>query len=507
MKRFLILCLIAAMLLGLFGCGGSKTTKRPSLEVNTSGRQVTYRFGGEPEAELGLSAAGAQAVLTVVEAQSVDYFLEEMYQLEEVKKRLDFDVSVETHSACALNAAGQLEAAHLTTLVQANNEAFLATKPFGYKAVEADYIAQLCDFIVKIVAQMAATYPTVDWQRVYCNLGNLKILYDTGMLSYAQVKPDMVLAISKNNTEIVLNMKGADGFSRVLTHEVMHIIQIGCVCEQVENAGRRAGIAMYWDDFSLNTTDWTWMVEGAAERHMCNLTGGEAVSYQYKMDYLCSLSMSVLLRPTVNADTMEEMTFHSDPELLFAAFGAETEAQREEVLKLMITLQILQMQPTYFHQLYKDKTGIDLQADADAMDQFSYSLKPAICVTLAKEFYENLAIYLQENTLPQNDLFFLINLFEGHLNQHLNYTSESKAAVNAPFVEAYHALRSGLFAALEAEGATDLAAGYAAYEIALEAGVLNARLTALPEAKRTFLAERAQWQGELNGLGKKVPEN
>lgn len=443
---------------------------------------------------------------TIAQVQP-NYEHEDFYQLDEVKKRLDFDASVEQHQYSALNATGDLDATHLAQLVKENNEAFLATKPFGYKPVEADYIDELCGFIVKVIDTMAEKYPDVDWPRVYCNLGNLKILYDTGMLSYAQVSQEMILSISKNNTEIVLNMKGTDGFGRVLTHEIMHIIQIGCVCEHVENCGRRAGIAMYWDDFVLNTTDWTWMVEGSAERHMCALTGGEAVSYQYKMDYLCSLSMSVLLRDPVKADTMETLCFYDDPQLLFDAFGCETEEQKDELLNMMITLQILQMQPKSFHLTYQEKTGVDLLADAEAMDQFSYSLKPAVCVTLAREFYENLAAFLRDNPLTCNDLFFLINLFEGHLNQHLTYGNPSKAEINRPFTEAYTAIRLALFSALEKDNpGLELTKLYAGYDIdAGGEGVLNAELGVLPAEKREFLAERAQWQGELKGLGVKVP--
>jgi hypothetical protein len=303
-------------------------------------------------------------------------------------------------------------------------------------------------------------------------------------------------------------MKGEDGFSRVMTHEIMHIIQIGCVCENIENCGRRAGIAVYWDDFSLNTTDWTWMVEGSAERHMCTLTGGEAVSYQYKMDYLCSLTMSVLLRETVKPDTIETLCFYDDPQLLFDAFGCENESQREELLNMMITLQVLQMQPKSFHLAYKEATGIDLMADEDAMNQFSYSLKPAICITLAKEFYENLILFLQENELTYNDLFFLINLFEGHLNQHLTYRNPAKAEVNQPFINAYNTMRTTLFATLEQDNpGLDMEDLYAAYSIVPDGEKeLNAELDMLPAEKRKFLAERAQWQFELSGLGEKVPQ-
>jgi hypothetical protein len=240
---------------------------------------------------------------------------------------------------------------------------------------------------------------------------------------------------------------------------------------------------------------------------MCSLTGGEAVSYQYKMDYLCSMTMSVLLRDSVKADTMETLCFYNDPHLLFDAFGCKNEAQRDELLKMMITLQVLQMQPIAFHDAYTAATGVDLRADEQAMDAFSYSLKPAVCVTLAKEFYENLIPFVQKHSLTCNDLFFLINLFEGHLNQHLNYRNPAKAEVNQPFITAYNTMRSALFAALEQDNpGLDMDELYGAYSILPDGEKeLNADLAMLPAEKRNFLVERAQWQFELSGLGEKVP--
>ncbi len=507
LKQIVVWPLLLVVLLTLCACGKEQTS-HPQLNADFSGSANTFSFSAQPSETLTLSAESAKSVCNTIVQQTVDYPYSDMYELEEVKRRLDFDASVQSHRYSALDEAGILTANHLQYLVKENNEAFLADEPFGYKAVEDDYIAELCGFIVHVIDAMRQKYPDIDWSRVYCNLGNLKILYNVGMLSYAQVSQELVLSISKNNTEIILNMKGEDGFSRVLTHEIMHIIQIGCVCENIENCGRRAGIAVYWNDFSLNTTDWTWMVEGSAERHMCSLTGGEAVTYQYKMDYLCSMTMSVLLRDLVKADTMETLCFFSDPELLFDAFGCETQAQRDDLLNMMITLQILQIQPKNFHITYKEKTGIDLMVDEEAMNQFSYSLKPAICTTLAKEFYENLIPFLQNNQLTCNDLFFLINLFEGHLNQHLTYTNESKAEINQPFISSYCTLREALFSALEADNpGVDVTALYAAYDItAAGKELLNAELAMLPAEKLAFLAERAQWQSEQLGLGQKVPQ-
>lgn len=508
MIRALALMLAVGQLLCLCGCGSSGSShSRPELSLDVTEAQQEFAFSAQPSQMLNFSEEAAAAVLAVVSRQQADYAYADLYELEEVKARLDFSADVAEHRYCVLNETGELDAAYMAKLVEANNEAYLLEHDFGYEAVESDYLLELCTLILQTVEQMRSKYPDIDWQRVYCNLGNLKILYDVGMLSYAQVSKELVLSISKTNTEIVLRMEDENGLRNVLVHETMHILQIGCVCEDIEHCERRCGISTYWDDFDLNTTDWVWLAEGSAERNMCTLTGADAISYQYKMDYICSFTMSLLLRDSVKADTMETLSFYSDPDLLFDAFGCQSQEERDEVLKLMITMNVLQMQPEEFYEAYKAATGIDPQESEESLNQFSYCLKPAICVTLAKEFYENLTAFLGENQVSVNDLFFLMTLFEGHLNQHLTYNSESKAQINQPFFDCYRAMREALFTAIEAENPElDMHALYAAYDITAGEGLLNAELAMLPEEKRAFLAERAQWQDELLALGVTVPE-
>ena len=504
--RILTGTLSTVLVFSLLGCGKSKS-ERPDLEAPVLQKEMTYIFSAQPSQMLSLSAEGAASVMETVTAQQPDYRYAQMYELDEVKRRLEMTgVGVEKHQFSVLNEAGTLNGEHLATVVEQNNKAFLEPKPFGYENVESDYILELCDFIANVVNRMAEKYPDIDWQRVYCNLGNLKILYDTGMLSYAQVKPDMVLAISKNNTQILLTLQGDDGFPRVLTHETMHIIQMGCACENIENCSRRAGIAYYWDDFTLNTTDWTWLAEGGAERNMCALTGGQALTYQYKIDYLCSFNMALLLRENVAADRMETLCFYDDPQLLFDAFGCETPEKYEEVLKLVITTNTLQMQPTAFMERYREETGVDLWEDEAAMDAFSFSMKPAICIGLAKEFYENLTAFVAENPISSNDLFCLIALFEGHLNQHLQYGNEAKKEYNQVFFDGYLPMRTALFQTLTVENpGADIDAMYAEYQISVAENTVNAELSMLLQSKRAFLLERAQWQAEMGELGEKVP--
>lgn len=495
------LCLILAtiLLFPLSACGKEENVPNYNLSLPPVGKVVGYTFADKAGSPLSLSDKSAAHILDTVENTPCDYAYTHLYQLDEVKKRLQFDATVDKHTYSALNKENQLDASHFCKVVEINNKAFMKDDPFGYENVEKGYLEQLCTFIVEVVSVMRQRCPDIDWERVYCNLGNLKILYKTGMLSYAEVSKDQVLAINKNNTEIILNMKGENGFRNVLTHETMHILQLGCACENIPGCERRAGTAVYWEDFTLNTTDWSWMIEGAAERYMCSLTGDDAVSYQYKMDYLCSLNMIAMLRKDTPADIMESLTFDSDPEKLFTALGCTTQQQRDEVLNMLITTNVLQMRPKVFYDLLEDE---DINSDA-----FSYSLKPAICLSMAKIFYRNLTAFLRENTVTDKDLYCLLTLFEGTLNQHLRYTDEAQNDINEPFFDGYLPLRNALFAALQTDNTQlNIADGYKTYDIVAGEKTLNAILDSLPEEKRTFLAERGEWLDGLKGLGVTVPD-
>jgi len=73
MRKLLVCFLTAAMVLGLCACGGDKT-KRPPLQLDTSGREVRYTFCGQEGETLTLSAEGVGAVLSAVQDQNADYF-------------------------------------------------------------------------------------------------------------------------------------------------------------------------------------------------------------------------------------------------------------------------------------------------------------------------------------------------------------------------------------------------------------------------------------------------
>ena len=461
-------------------------------------------FSSQTSDNVKLSSKTANELLEIIENVKAEYKYADLYELEEVQRRLNYDFSVSEHPLKKLDKEN-FNIDTLYAVVIENNENFKNEIEYKYETVDQEFVYEICKLIVKTIDVVQEMYPDIDWDRVYCNLSNLKMLYKSGMLAYAQVDEKLILSIGKNNIIIAQSQLGDNGFRNVLVHEIMHIIQVGCVCENLEGTSRRAGISVYWDDFSLNTTDWTWLIEGAADRFASKITGDDATTYRYKVDYICSYNMSILLRDSVNADAIETLTLYDDPELLFDAFGCETQEEREEVLKLLISTEILQTQPILFYDKCAEKTGYNPAISQEEKDKFGYYLKADIGVSLAREFYENLVGFIQYNEVSLNDVFFLINLFEGHLNQHMKFNKEEQKEFNQKFFDKYNILRDEFFKKLAKDNSgKDFATLYDEYNI-VNGKNLNADLNMLPELKREFLIERAQWQKDNLALGVKVP--
>ena len=461
-------------------------------------------FSSQPSDNIKLSKKTATEMLEIIKQLNVDYEYADLYELEEVKKRLNYDFSVSEHSNKKLDK-NNFNVDTLYAIVIENNEKFEYEIEYKYETVDQEFVYEICKLIVRTIDEVQEMYPDLDWDRVYCNLSNLKMLYKSGMLAYAQVNEELVLSISQNNIIIAQSQLGDNGFRNILVHELMHIIQVGCMCENLEGTSRRAGISVYWDDFSLNTTDWTWLIEGAADRFTSKITGDDAITYKYKVDYICSYNMSILLRDSVNADAIETLTLYDDPKLLFDAFGCETQEEREEVLKLLISTEILQTQPELFYDKCAENTGYNPAVSQEEKDNFGYYLKADIGVSLSREFYENLVDFIQHNEVSLNDVFFLINLFEGHLNQHMKFNKEEQKEFNQKFFEKYNILRDEFFKKLAKDNpGMDFDSLYDDYKIVSDNN-LNADLNMLPATKREFLIERAQWQKDNLALGVKVP--
>lgn len=501
--RTISVLLVFSMLFCLFGC--KKEEQPPALSLEFNDKQYKYSFDAQESAEIGLSRATADRLLYEIEKHQPDFIFEDLYEFDEVKKRLNFDASVEKHQFSALNKKGELEGKHLEEIVLKNNKSYEVQ--FDYEELEPEYLSQMCNYIASIMNILRDKYPDVDWARVYCNLGNLKIFYDTGTLSHAQVNSDMTLIVNRSTSKMLVMSKGEKAFSSVIIHELFHIVQMGCSCEKIPNCSRRAGISVYWDDFNLNTADFKWLAEGSAEKLTTSITNAENVTYTNYINYLNTLTLSTLLINDTKVDALETICLYDDPERVFEVFGCKTQAERDEILKMMITMNVFQDPNQFFFEKYQQVYGIDISEEGENRDNYSYTIKPAVCVSAARQFFKSLANYMVEEKLKVNDVLFLVSLFEGSLQQHLKFADETKDKYNKPFFDTYIPMRNALFSAIEKDNeGLDMKTLFTEYSaIDREKNTVNAEFTNLDEEKRLYLLERAEYTGEHIVSKIKVP--
>lgn len=501
----LALC-FAFLLPHICACSSAPYYESPSLSEEMEKIENKFSYSGESGPTLSLESAYAENVYRTIGENRPVFEYEHLYETDKAIERLDFSALVDVHKSSALDSQGELDAKYLCGIVLENNAEYLADAPFGYSAVEEDYALEICQLITETVKHVLDKYPEIDRSRVYCNLGNLKILYKTGMLDFASVNPDMVMAVSNTSANIAEINKGPGAYRNIMIHETMHIIQIGCLCEDIgDKASRRCGICVYWGDWALNSADWGWLFEGGAERVTATYTNSRPLTYAYKVDYICTFNTALLLDRDVPCDFFETVCFYDDPELLFEAFGCESEDERREVVNAMITVNVLQMSPEAFYLEFEKEYGYRPDKDDDTFNDFCYSLKPAPCLTAAGYFYKNLTRLLCENKIGANDLCFLINSFESSLNMHMNFADESTAAVNEPFSKGYRAIRDAFFDAVSRSGnGVDMAELYEKYEMCdKEEQIIAASLSFLSEEERAFFLDRAQRAFELEKLAVK----
>lgn len=497
MKKRICLILCCLILLNLFAGCKSKgiKTSNANLDFSSSEKQYSISFQSDDKSEeLRLSIEKADAYADFISDISPDYFCSEFYGTDECYGRIFTDSSVKNHAFSALDGNGNLTAEHLLEIAKANNQKFFeesrTAKDF-YKEPDDEFMLSICNLIVDTIDEIKNRYPDIDYDRVYCNLGNLKIFYKLGLLAYAQVTVDMIMQLSNSMLQVVDVLNGDSAIRDVVIHEIMHIVQFGCSCEKTEHCERHVGFTYLWDDVKFQGNDWSWLVEGSAELNMYMLTGDNPITYQNKINYIQSLNLATFLKKTIPADYVQTLSFYDNPNKLFELFGAKSEKEITEIANLMGAIQALQEAPDEFIKAYEDKYKVDTSQNAE-MDKLRYTLKPAICVALAKSFYKNLAYALSEyDGVTVDDVFYLIRIFEAAMDYHLILSNHERDEINQPFLEKYKQIRGAFFEMLPTVDEST----YLAYLMFSDEDETSANATFrwLDDSKKTFLLERTDF--------------
>lgn len=418
--------------------------------------------------------------IELLKSDTAEYGYDKLFDVDKSLEGVNNKVSITSHSHSALDDNGKLTKEHYFELVKKNTTEYMNTKPMMKKTVEDALIREVCDVIVDVVNEVLSVYPDIDKERVYCNLGQVKIGYDLTSTSYAYVSEDMFVHVNKSFSNSASGTDG-DGFYRIIVHETMHLLQLGCLCEKEQINGRRLGVSCYYFDWDTQYADWTWLGEGSAER-MSNLYTGEAtMTYPENIAVIRTMDVIAALREDLPANYVETISFYSDADKVFSLFDISSE---EEVCNMMYAFEIALEEPGTLQTDYPRLYGTSWTSDE--AEKVKYTLENTALITLTKQFYYALCNAIRENKLTKNDVLFLVALHESSAAQMTRMGLNRYKGYCGEFTEWYTPVRDSFFALFENMTKAD----FNAYSSGNKKTGIHASFSGLSESKVTVIMKK-----------------
>lgn len=483
MKRMLCAVIVMAMLFALCSCGSKVSFKQDSLTNKSDTVTITNSFSEtDDSAVVKADTTKAKSFIQSVKEQTVDYGYDEMFNCDKTLEGIYFDHTVANHQYSALNENGKLTKENLFRVVRENNKSYLADQQTTIleDMDDDDYLMRVCEIITTVTHDMLNQFPNIDKERLYCNLGYLKIINKASALDFAAVEPNMVLHMNAATSQMADIMQNASMYS-VLVHETMHILQYGCSCENIDGCSRRCGLAHHFDEWEQDYADIVWLSEASAERMTCLYSKVEPMTYQNMVNYVVTMDLSTMLQDSIPANFIETLSFYDNPDLIFELFGCENDTDKKEIVHLLYALEMTHMSPEDVKASYLKYYGKELKDDEQ--DDLNNSLKRPILKTLTKRFYINLMSMVTDKQATQNDLYFLLNLFEDTINYHLQLNETDMERYNSDFSEWYGETRSKFFECLDNADYDS----YCLYNAKADDKTINASMKWIDSEKATFL--------------------
>ncbi len=423
-----------------------------------------------------------------VDQINTPYSYSEYYRLEDALGKYEAlpDLKATKHDRLLEN----ITVSELLKRVKSNNKVYKKEKEKDYTAVFYEELSESdlkkhCTTIVNTVNHYINAGKVDDINELKCILGDLKI-FEKSVMSNAYVSDDNCLIISPIAETMDIMTLGQDQDNMVATvaHETCHMLQKGC--SHNNELVYAIGHSYKFDDMSIHPLYNNWFYEGAAEKLMVNATGFVPIVYKYYISYINSMNLSVVLKEGRGIYDTEETSLYNSLNPLFDAFFCKTEEEKNELLNLLFSMEIVETDDPEFKAVY------DPDITEEELVDLKRELKNSVCETLTKYFYKSLAELATKNALPLNDIFYLITVFEHDLNSHIVFTNSEKREAAKDFISTYVDIQNRFFEML-AEGGdystpeiTELFCGYGLITASEEK---NFNLSALSKEKQFVFAK------------------
>ena len=506
------------------GCGASEESKptesKAPESISEASESSSEAISSEsaPESKPAAQLREEKATVTNIntDANALSAFSKELAETEFPYETMDeiFDFAgskqyfsenikpVTAHRYSGFIKDGKVDEAALLSHVKENNAAFDPHKHPGalfYKEIEdSKMLSQVISYIAEGVEAELPYKSAEEIATLDCVLGDLCIFQDAG-LSAAAVTEENILTINEPMVNMMaINSGTENGLRHTIVHESKHLLQTSCNDYKVSSA-QPLGLGIRYEKGKKNPYGWTWFLESGAERNTVLQLGDEAQTYKHMIGYLETLDFAGILSDYAeDGFDITKKSVTQDRAAAFRILGADLGVSEEEIVKLMLSMEIIQNRVEEYPDFYKEAFGKELSEQE--VKSFRVSLRPTFLLNASKIYYLNLAEALKKAENPiLEDVFYLLSLWEADLNYHTDYIDGTPSGKTLEFMQAYDEIQQKLFEAVASSGdltIEEINKRFCAYSPFVKdennVEVPNCQLSWLKQAKKDWLLNKAK---------------
>lgn len=449
-----------------------------------------------------------------IESYNVSFdTLDEMYDIDEAVETISADrKEIVNHKYSGFIENGKVNESKLLESVISNSPTYKKenkNKCLFYSVIEdKTTLKNIISIIAKAINEDLPSKTEEDIKELDCTLGSLRIFSTTG-LSAAAITDDNVLLINEPMIEMLkINSGNEDGLLHTIYHETKHLEQVSCN-DYDNELYEYQGVSVKSDNLEKNPFSWTWLLEGSAEKGTTNEIGGNDESYLHLIGYVETLDLTSITSSLNNdGNAIEDTTFNKKINEFYELLGTNNGITKKEVIEMMYAMEVVQKRVNTFQDDYKNTYGVEL-SDNDYLE-IRHQLRRDFLLEVSKIFYSNLASSINNrNDVTLEDVFSLITIFEGDLNYHLEYSTNSSITddeKDKEFLQEYEKIQEAFFSSLticnniEYNDIIARLEEYGLYVENTDKSTINATLTWVNDEKKEWLIEKANGERMLYGF-------
>lgn len=391
-----------------------------------------------------------------VEHVAVTYPGEEIYQIEEALAKYELLPKVSSSHTGDLLKGQLLTGEKLYQQVEKNNKKYEAeyaktnTLTFPYKTLDQTTLMKICNTISNLINDKVKQGDVNDIEELSCILSELKIFNDPASNNIASINKEITLFYSKENMknkeslDSFINPDGnADTFTETILHEATHLLQHRCSDNQVEEV-INYGISYQFKDLNVNPLNVAWLFESGAEK----LKGTDPTNYKNAINYAEGMIAATILRPQNTPTTLYKTSTQHDLNALFEIFQSSSEVSKKEIIKMMFAIDIISDNANYFYDQYARITGEKYVTGAE-QESVNDLLRSSIFESYMKQFYLSIANQMKNQSIPIQDLFYLLRVMDANVIYHLHKPSNNYYNFSDSFIAIYENMQDAFFQSIK----------------------------------------------------------